>query len=143
MAGTLSDTISDYVISRLRAIPALAGVSIIRNADESSERGASVIIVDTQDQGNHLGIPGRVLVDATVAMALCVHVTDDQDGSLTSACREAVEGLIYDQSAMTPADPIGEWYSRYWEPSGSGIELDGNYRKATYRAKMILQSVNV
>lgn len=138
---TLSDTISDYVINRLKAIPALAGVSIIRNADESSERGESVIIVDTQDKGNHLGIPGRMLVDAAVALALCVHVTDDQGGERTSALREAVEGLIYDQSAMTPADPIGEWYIRYWEPSGSGIEMDGNYRKATYQAKLILQNI--
>lgn len=139
--ATLSDTISNYVIERLSALDDLAGVSIIRNADDSIDRGAFVIIVDTQDQGNHLQIPGRKLVDATVALALCVHVTDDPDGSMTEAYRTAIEGLVYDGD-MTPEEPVGDWYIRYWEPSGSGITIDGSYRKATYSARLILQHIN-
>lgn len=140
--ATLSDTISNYVIERLSAVDDLDGVSIIRNADDSVDRGAFVVIVDTQDQGNHLQIPGRKLVDATVAMALCVHVTDDPSGSVLEGYRSALETVIFDQSAMTPEEPAGEWYIRYWEPSVSGISLDGNYRKITYNARMILQNIN-
>lgn len=139
MAG-LSDTISAYFIDQLKAIPALSEVSIIRNGDESEERGAYICIVDCQDGGNHLGIPGRFLVDATLAIALFTHVTDDASGEKTEDFREAIEGYLY--SFQLPAEPVGEWYIRYLEPSGSGITLDGNYRKISWQSKMILQNIN-
>lgn len=141
--STPADTIADWLVLELCSALAPLDVPVIRQSDETIERGQAVVVVDAQDQGDHLGIPGHVLVDIRAAVGIWVHTTDDPGQEQTSAIREAVRSAL---EALPQGDvpPVGDWYVRYvsgWD--ASPCQLDGNDRRVELSASMILQSTTI
>lgn len=141
--STPADTIANWIVARLADALAPSGVPVIRQSDESIERAQSVVVVDAQDQGDHLGIPGHVLVDIRAAVGIWVHVVDDPDLAQTSDIRSAVRAAL---EALPQGDvpAVGDWYVRYisgWDATPA--TLDGNDRRVELSATMILQSTAI
>ena len=138
---TASVTIANWIVSALDS--AVSGTPVIRQSDETFDRAESVVVVDCEDQGDHLGIPGHVLVDMRAAVGIWVHTTDDPALSQTDALRTQVRAAL---EALPQGDvqPVSGWYVRYisgWTESPA--TLDGNDRKIEFTAKMILQSTSI
>jgi hypothetical protein len=138
---TASAIIADWIVSALDS--AVSGTPVIRQSDETFDRAESVVVVDCEDQGDHLGIPGHVLVDLRAAVGIWVHTTDDPALAQTDALRTQVRSAL---EALPQGDvqPVGGWYVRYisgWTESPA--TLDGNDRKIELTATMILQSTSI
>ena len=142
-APSPADAVASWLVASLAAVPALEGVPVIRQSDESIDRAQCVVVADARDEGDHLGIPGHVLVDITAAMALWVHVTDDQTPVQTSALLAAIRAAL---AALPQGDapPVDGWHVRYisgW--TQGGLLLDGNDRHVELTATMLLQSAAI
>jgi len=138
---TASSTIADWIVSALSN--AITGTPVIRQSDETFDRAESVVVVDCEDQGDHLGIPGHVLVDMRAAVGIWVHTTDDPALSQTDALRTQVRSAL-ESLPQGDVQPVGDWYVRYisgWTESSA--TLDGNDRKIELTATMILQSTSI
>ena len=138
---TASSTIADWIVSALSN--AITGTPVIRQSDETFDRAESVVVVDCEDRGDHLGIPGHVLVDIYAAVGIWVHTTDDPALAQTDALRDTVRAAL---EALPQGDvqPVGNWYVRYvsgWKESPA--TLDGNDRRIELTATMIIQSNSI
>lgn len=138
---TASATIANWIVSALSN--AITGTPVIRQSDETFDRAESVVVVDCEDQGDHLGIPGHVLVDMRAAVGIWVHTTDDPALSQTDALRATVRSAL-ESLPQGDVPPVVGWYVRYisgWTESPA--TLDGNDRKIELTATMILQSTSI
>lgn len=144
--ATIPDTPAEIIGAWLKTSLASAlgtAAPIIRQSDETFDRAESVVVVDCEDQGDHLGIPGHVLVDIRAAVGIWVHTTDDPALSQTDALRTQVRAAL---EALPQGDvtAVNGWYVRYisgWTESPATLE--GNDRKIEFTATMILQSTSI
>ena len=138
---TASVTIANWIVSALDS--AVSGTPVIRQSDETFDRAESVVVVDCEDQGDHLGIPGHVLVDLRAAVGIWVHTTDDPALSQTDALRATVRSAL-ESLPQGDVTAVNGWYVRYvsgWTESPATLE--GNDRKIEFTATMILQSTSI
>ena len=136
----MRDEIADWIVSTLQANQSMSGAVIARSGDESIDRTARMIIVDVIDKGNHLGIPGRILVDGSYGVALYENTTDDPSGS--GSLSEALGAAL---SALPWGDEHTEhWYIRYISGySQTANAMDGNYRRTNFTADFFVQDITV
>ena len=141
---TLADTISDWLIADLKAQTALAGADVIRAGDNSADRGPYIVVVDTSDEGGYDGIPGNLLENARVAVAVLTHTTDDPDGSQAAALKSAVSAALWAMQETYEAQESPEWYVRYVSPWHEGpVAMDGAYRRVQFTANLICQNSSI
>lgn len=140
--ASIEDAISSFFIEKLSELEDLQGVTIIRHADESEDRGPYIVIVDAVDNGSHDGGMDRSLVDATLNVGLFGHITDDPAGETTARMHCAIAQFLESGTEIVTDEAVGQWFIRFFRCATSGTGIDGNYRKMTYSCRMILQDIN-
>lgn len=136
----MRNEIADWLISKLKADTALSSATIMLAGDESVDRTARMIVVDVVDKGNHLGIPGRILVDGSYGVALYENTTDDPSGSgsLSNALASALGALPWGD------EHTEHWYIRYIAGySQTASVMDGAYRRTNFAADFFVQDINI
>lgn len=139
-----SATIQNYILDVLRSFPLLATLAnagqIRAQSDQSAPKieGLAIVVAVT-DKGNHLGVPGRILVDFDVEVSIRSSLTDDPDltgyNELAQSVQDALNGL--------PCDLVQSGFIlRYFSPwQENGLALDGFFRYNTFTSTFLIQSL--
>ncbi len=129
---TITEALEKLIIDTLSAndkLAALAEASQIRATTDQADpkvTGAA-IVVDVTDKGSHLNLPGRVLLDFDVSVAVRTSLTEDEDRSrynaLIQGVEEALDELPRDEEQTGGFTIL---YAESWKYTG--IAVDGFYR---------------
>ena len=138
--------IQDLLLSSLMGdapgpLHALAAALQIRASSDQEDppMGEAAVIVDASDQGSHLGLPGRVLVDVAAQVEVRTSLAEDKGMERFRAISQAVHDILEGIREDTPS--ATGWDIRHVSPWAEGaIAQDSLYRYQAFSATFLLQA---
>ncbi|MGN0866186.1 MAG: hypothetical protein ACI4SG_00710 [Oligosphaeraceae bacterium] len=122
----------------------LHGLAISQQIRPSSDQqdppmGEAAVIVDASDQGSHLGLPGRVLVDVSAQVEVRTSLAEDKGMEHFRAISQAVHAIL--EGIRTDHPSATGWDIRHVSPWTEGaVAQDSLYRYQTFSATFLLQA---
>lgn len=139
--ASLTEKILDYFLAYLSqadGLSSLAAAGQIRAVSDQADpkAGEASIAVDVTDRGSHLGLPGRVLVDAEVSVTLRTSLVADEDLALFHALLAAASSAL---NALRTDQPENGFTILCFSPwVNSDVAHDGFYRYVTATSQLLL-----
>lgn len=134
-----SQAVADHASALLAALPVLSRLveeGQIRFPATAGERDSGVT-VSCRDMGNHLGIPGRILVDVALSVSVRTPLCDDTDAAAFDAYTDAVFRAL---ASIADDTEIDGWTIRHVSDfSETPVSRDSRYRTREASATVLLQ----
>ena len=136
--------IQDLLLARIQgntspSLQALTDAQQIRPSSDQQDppMGDAAVIVEVTDQGSHLGLPGRVLVDVSAQVEVRTSLAEDKGMEDFRAIFQAVHAVL---EAIPKDTEATGWTIRHISPwTETAISQDSLYRIQSLSATFLLQ----